>query len=68
MRRVRESQRGIEGGGGGKRNCIGVNNSNNKRTKDSEIEIAEELNHWQRKWGDFFAEGNMWVWSGSGVV
>lgn len=31
MRRVRESQRGIEGeGGGGKRNGIGVNNSNTK--------------------------------------
>ena len=34
MRRVRESQQGIEGegggGGGGKRNGIGVNNSNTK--------------------------------------
>lgn len=32
------------------------------------MEIAEELNHWQRKWGDFSAEGDVWVWSGLGVV
>lgn len=43
MRRVRESQRGIEvEGGEGKKNGIGVNNTT-ERTKDSEKEIAEPL-------------------------
>lgn len=69
MRRVRASQQGIEeggeGGGGREKNCIGVYNSN---TKGQRIQRWRLQNHWQRKWGDFSAEGDVWVWSRSGVV
>lgn len=62
MRRVRASQQGIEEGGGGGRGekiCIGVYNSN---TKGQRIQRWRLQNHWQRKWGDFSAEGDVWVW------